>query len=143
MRVDKLTLAALEATLRLYFDEERALREIPILRMLTISSDRLVSRAEAIVLEIGKRPHADFAIGIAREKARVGGGSLPLVLLNSCQVFLEPKKKSSAFVVEKLRQSDPPVLVRVKKNRILFDMRSLREEDDELLLKTLFQVLAL
>jgi L-seryl-tRNA(Ser) seleniumtransferase len=143
LRVDKLTLAALEATLRLYFDEERALREIPILRMLTISSERLVSRAEAIVLEIGKRPHADFAIGIAREKARVGGGSLPLVLLNSCQVFLEPKKKSSAFVVEKLRQSDPPVLVRVRKNRILFDMRSFREEDDELLLKTLSQVLAL
>lgn len=143
LRVDKLTLAALEATLRLYLDEKKALQEIPILRMLTISSERLVARAEAIVSEVKRRSHAGFTIGIAREKARVGGGSLPLVLLNSCQVFLEPQKVSPAMVAEKLRQSNPPVLVRVKKNRVLFDMRSLREEDDETLLKILFQVLAL
>lgn len=141
LRVDKLTLAALEATLRLYLDEERALREIPILRMLTVSNDLLAERAEAIASKI--KSNADYAIGISREKARVGGGSLPLVLLSSVQVFLEPKKTSIAIVVKRLRQANPPVLARVKKNRILFDMRSLREEDDGLLVKTLLKVLAL
>lgn len=141
LRVDKLTLAALEATLRLYLDEEKALREIPILRMLTVSNDLLAARAEAIASKI--KPNADYAIGISREKARVGGGSLPLVLLSSVQVFLEPKKTSIAIVVKRLRQANPPVLARVKKNRILFDMRSLREEDDGLLVKTLLKVLAL
>ncbi len=141
LRVDKLTLAALEATLRLYLDEKKALREIPILRMLTVSTEHLAARAGAIVSAAGEKSHGDFAIGVAREKARVGGGSLPLVLLNSCQIYLESKKMSCAGIVEKLRQSNPPVLVRVKKNRILFDLRSLREEDDELLLKTLLQVI--
>lgn len=141
LRVDKLTLAALEATLRLYLDEEKAIREIPILRMLTASCKSLASRAEAIVFGLQKKLEADFAVGVSREKARVGGGSLPLASLNSCQVFLEPKKLTSETVVKLLRRADPPVLARVRKNRILFDMRSLREEEDGILLDTLLQVL--
>ena len=140
LRVDKLTLAALEATLRLYLDERRAMEEIPILRMLTVTEEDLLSRAETIVSKVKEKPHAGFMVGIAREAARVGGGSLPLALLKSCQVYLEPKNVSPAFIAEKLRRSDPPVLVRVKKNKVFFDLRSLREEDDELLLEALYQV---
>ncbi len=140
LRIDKLTLAGLEATLRLYLDEEKARREIPILRMLTASGDP-AARAEAIVAELKEKLGTAFRVGIAREKARVGGGSLPLALLNSCQVFLEPENMNSGSIAEKLRQADPPVLARVRKNRILFDMRTLREEEDEILLKALLQVL--
>lgn len=74
LRVDKLRLAALEATLRLYLDEKKALQEIPLLRMLTLSAADLQQRAERLAEELKKGLGRAWKIELSREKARVGGG---------------------------------------------------------------------
>jgi L-seryl-tRNA(Ser) seleniumtransferase len=137
LRVDKLTLAALEATLRLYLDEKKALQEIPVLRMLTVPSDVLQHRAEDLAVELKKELGSEWQIGVSREKSRVGGGSLPLVSLPSCQVSLELRGVNAGELAQKLRRSKPPVIARVRKQRVLLDLRSLKEEEDKMLLETL------
>lgn len=142
LRVDKLTLAALESTLRLYLDEEKALREIPILRMLTVSHEILKARAEILAAELAKKLGPEWQIGISRERARVGGGSLPLAALPSYQVTLECAGVSSAELAQILRRARHPVIARVRKKKILLDLRSLQEEDDGMLVKILTETLS-
>lgn len=135
LRVDKMTLAALESTLRLYFDEEKACREIPILRMLTVTSSVLKTRAEIMAAELATRLGPEWRVGISRERARVGGGSLPMASLPSFQVTLECAGASIAGLVKKLREARRPVITRVRKDKILLDLRSLPEEEDEMLIE--------
>ncbi len=134
LRVDKLTLAALEATLRLYLDEELALREIPVLRMLTLPAEALKVRVKRLAAELEGGAGSACRLGISQEKARVGGGSLPQALLPSYQLTLSHRAAGAGILAERLRQAGPPVIVRVKKDRVLIDLRSVSEEDDGLLL---------
>ena len=141
LRVDKLTLAALEATLRLYLDENKALREIPVLRMLTIPPEELLRRAESLAALLTQKLEGRCQVTITREKARVGGGSLPLASLPSMQICLEAPQESAGLLAAKLRRANPPVIVRVHKNRLLLDLRTVQAEEDQLLVQTLLQVL--
>ena len=142
LRVEKMVLSALEATLRLYFDEERAWKEIPVLNMLTLSADELKHRAQNLREQLEQKiPGENYVIGISREKAVVGGGSLPLVSLPSYQLSLEAKDMKARILSEKLRMVELPVLTRVKKRRVLVDLRSVAEEDDETLLEMLSRCL--
>jgi L-seryl-tRNA(Ser) seleniumtransferase len=136
LRVDKLTLAALEATLRLYQDENKALQEIPVLRMLTLPAEALKVRVKILAAELESKVGSFCLVGTSQEKARVGGGSLPQALLPSCQLTLRCPGISAGKLAERLRQASPPVIVRVKKDRVLIDLRSISEEDDSLLLDT-------
>ncbi len=141
LRVDKLSLAALEATLRLYLDENKALREIPVLRMLTLSPEELLRRAESLAGLLTEKLAGRCQVTITREKARVGGGSLPLASLPSMQICLEAPQENAGLLAAKLRRADPPVIVRVHKNRLFLDLRTVREEEDQLLVQTLLQIL--
>src|SRR5205807_2377666 len=106
VRIDKLSLAALSATLALYRDPELARREIPVLAMLEAGEPELTARAEAIVNGIGSGAE------IVRSSARVGGGALPLLELAGPAVALgadaEPEDLARA-----LRSADPPVIARI------------------------------
>ena len=141
LRVDKFTLSALEATLRLYLDPEKALQQIPVFQMLTVPVEKLQARAEKLLSRLEECLGTEYKAGIAREKARVGGGSLPLVSLPSVQVTLENPRISSGEISKRLRKASPPVVARVKKDKVLLDLRSLRAEEDELLIKVLHSVL--
>ncbi len=88
LRIDKLSLAALEATLRLYRDPERAMREVPVLAMLFADPDTLVARAERIAEGIGERARIVTAV------AKIGGGSLPLLELEGPAVALEAEPEA-------------------------------------------------
>ncbi|MDO9536256.1 MAG: L-seryl-tRNA(Sec) selenium transferase, partial [Bacillota bacterium] len=142
LRVDKLTLAALESTLRLYLDEEKALKEIPVLRMLTVSGDLLKKRAEILVRELREKVGESCRVGISQEKARVGGGSMPLVSLPSFQVTLDCPQIKPTALAERLRWGRPPVVARVRNEKVLLDLRSLREEEDRLLLEAVLDILS-
>jgi L-seryl-tRNA(Ser) seleniumtransferase len=115
LRLDKLGLAALEATLQLYRDPERAPREIPVLAMLTADEETLRARAEALAAAIGS------AATIVPAVARVGGGALPL---------LEAPGVGADELAARLRAADPPVIGRIEDDRLLLDPRTL--SDDEL-----------
>jgi L-seryl-tRNA(Ser) seleniumtransferase len=125
MRVDKLTLAALEATLMLYRDPERARREIPVLAMLDVSEDALLERAERIQAGIGATAE------IVRTTSRPGGGALPLLELEGPAVALNG---SAAELAAQLRNGTPPVIARVHEGRVLLDPRTIADDELELVI---------
>src|SRR5207248_2408304 len=118
MRVDKLTLSALEATLRLYLEPARALKEIPLLAMLTEPLEQIEARANSIVNAL--RSHGIEADS-APSTASVGGGAFPTVEIPSRAVII--KANAPAFE-QRMRLGDPPVIGRIANGRQLLDLRS-------------------
>jgi L-seryl-tRNA(Ser) seleniumtransferase len=121
LRLDKLSLAALEATLRLYLDPERARREIPVLAMLTVSAAELSARAGRLADAIGGGASVVGAV------AKVGGGALPLLELPGPAVALEAADPDA--LAARLRAHDPPVAGRIEDGRLLLDPRTLAEDE--------------
>jgi len=119
LRIDKLSLAALEATLALYRDPERARREIPVLAMLEADPAVLQTRAERLASAIGGE--------VVQSVARVGGGALPLLELEGPAVALH--SGSPDDTAARLRASDPPVLARIQDGRVLLDPRTMADEE--------------
>jgi L-seryl-tRNA(Ser) seleniumtransferase len=122
LRIDKLSLAALEATLILYRDPERARREIPVLAMLDADERSLEDRARRLVERIGPSARA------VRAAAKVGGGALPLLELEGPAVSLCAESGTVALA-RALRDGDPPVVARIHDGRVLLDPRTLADAD--------------
>jgi L-seryl-tRNA(Ser) seleniumtransferase len=123
LRADKLTLAALEATLALYREPERALTEIPVLRMLTISADELASRAE----ELARACPASLKPETQPGESAVGGGAFPGAVLPTTVVALDAGALGADGLLLRLRMGDPPIVARVAAGRVLLDPRTLPE----------------
>jgi L-seryl-tRNA(Ser) seleniumtransferase len=117
LRADKLTLAALEGTLGLYLDPARALREVPVLRMLNEPLEPVLARAERLA--------AAVAGGVEQTVARVGGGALPLAELPSYACAVEEE------LAPALRGGEPPVVGVLRDGRLLLDCRTLTDSDAE------------
>jgi len=115
LRIDKLSLAALEATLRLYRDPEQARRDIPVLAMLAVSEEELAARVERIATVPQAR--------VVRGTAKVGGGALPLLELNG-PVVAVPVEWATG-----LRLGDPPIVGRIHEGQLLLDPRTLSDAE--------------
>lgn len=126
LRVDKMTIATLEATLKLYLDEKTALEEIPTLNMISASIEKLREKAEKFT-EIIKKSR--FVAEIIEDKAEVGGGSYPGSQLESIAVKLTHSEKTSTEIERILLSEDIPIITRIKENSIILDMRTLRENE--------------
>jgi L-seryl-tRNA(Ser) seleniumtransferase len=127
MRVDKLTLSALEATLRLYLEPERALREIPVLAMLTVPVSELRSRAHGIT---GRLAASGVAVEVVVSSASVGGGAFPTAAIPSIAIRLPGAPQP---VEQKLRAGAPAVIGRISDGQFLLDLRSVLPREDEML----------
>jgi L-seryl-tRNA(Ser) seleniumtransferase len=136
IRIDKLGLAALEATLRLYREPDRAQREIPILRMLGLSAEAIGARAHALA-EALRSAAPDVSIHIEDERSEVGGGALPLQALPTRVLALRPARGSAMELEARLRRGSPPVLVRIQEDRILLDLRTIADSEEPALLQAL------
>ena len=128
VRIDKLCLAGLEATLRLLREPERAQAEIPVLRMLALSAGAIGERADALVAALSA---ALPGVRCTTEdgESEVGGGALPLQTLSTRLVVLTPPG-SAAGMEGRLRRGTPPVLVRIKGDRVLLDLRTVDPAED-------------
>jgi L-seryl-tRNA(Ser) seleniumtransferase len=122
LRVDKLTLAALEATLSLYRAPERAMREIPVLRMITERPDVVEERAKALSARLGA---AGVAARVVLSTSTIGGGAFPASQLASCAVAL----RDAAKVERALRDAPVPVVARIANGEVLLDMRTVPDDD--------------
>ena len=127
MRVDKMTLAALEATLRSY-EAEKALEEIPTMAMLAVSQEQLKAKAETLCEGLVA---AGCNAQVVETEGQVGGGSVPTKMLKSFAVAMEPKNGSVDEMEEKLRLGMPPIIGRINHDRYLLDVRTLKETDYE------------
>jgi L-seryl-tRNA(Ser) seleniumtransferase len=131
-RLDKMTLAALEATLRLYRDPSRALRDIPTLRMLTTPLDELRTRSEAFASRL--RGIAGLAVEVRDDVAYVGGGSLPDVAVPTVVLALTAANATESELAARLRTGTPAVVGRVQEGKLLIDLRTVFERQEEELL---------
>jgi L-seryl-tRNA(Ser) seleniumtransferase len=127
-RLDKMTLAALEATLRLYLNEERALRDVPVLRMLGTPQKELRPRAEALAARLREIP--GVAAKVREAVAFVGGGSLPEQEMKSAVVALTAADVSDADLASRLRTGTPAVMGRVQRGKLLLDVRTVFAEQE-------------
>jgi L-seryl-tRNA(Ser) seleniumtransferase len=136
LRVDKVTLAGLEATLRHYLDPEEALKEIPALRMLALPLEELKERARQIQenLEGGT-----LEVRVEEGSGRVGGGTYPGAELPTWLIRVRPRSMSAETLAARLRAGDPPVVGRREDDEVLMDLRTVEEKDDRTLVRRLLQ----
>jgi L-seryl-tRNA(Ser) seleniumtransferase len=127
-RLDKMTLAALEATLRMYRNLTRARQEIPTLTMLSTQQPQLLSRAEAVAAQLREIP--GLQVEVRGDFGFVGGGSLPGLQLPTAVLSVTADGVSDAVLGERLRSGTPAVMARVQDGRVLFDLRTVFERQE-------------
>jgi L-seryl-tRNA(Ser) seleniumtransferase len=129
LRIDKLTLLALEETLRMYRDPRIAVKDIPTLRMICYSYESLMERAEQLHALIRGINTENFSVEQADGYSKVGGGALPLQKLKTRLLSLIPAGLSAQRMEKHLRHNAPPVIARVEKDRLMLDMRTIQEKE--------------
>ncbi len=129
LRVDKVTLATLEGTLRLYRDERQALGLIPSLRMLTVSGVELASRARAALRRMRRTLPASVSLKTLPGFSQVGGGTFPLVKIPTSLISVSMAGLSAQQLEQKLRTSPLPIIGRISQGDFLLDLRTLSEQD--------------
>jgi L-seryl-tRNA(Ser) seleniumtransferase len=140
VRLDKMTLASLEATLRLYLHEERALREVPSLQLLAIPLPELGQKAETLAASLRGMP------GVASVRARldeayVGGGSLPDQALKTWVVEVEAQDINDGALARRLRIGDPAVVARLREGKLVLDVRTILKQQEAELVQALRKAL--
>lgn len=125
VRIGKMTVAALEATLREYLDEKRSIREVPTLRMLTVPFEVLEKKASELAVLLAGILEGKAEVYVEKDKSAVGGGAMPNADLPTAVVVLVPREMSAGDLQAALRRGDPAVMARVQENRILFDVRTI------------------
>jgi len=132
MRIDKLTLAGFEATLMEYIDEEKAIENIPTLRMLLQKPEEIKERAKKIAKRL-KREIKDADIKVMEDFSRAGGGALPEMDLPTYVVSIKPYNLSVNELEERLRKGITPIIARIKEDLLIIDARTVQEKDLDIL----------
>ena len=127
VRIDKSSLAALEATLRLYRAPHDPMRQVPVLRMLSEPPSAVEARAHILAQSLSDLPKLD--VSVEATVARVGAGALPEQDLASFAVSLQMKGHSADHLMIALRAGNPPVIGRIERDRVLLDMRTVDPDE--------------
>ncbi len=130
VRVGKLNLAALEATLTLFLDEGRALQEVPTLRMALRSRAEIAEQAERMAAALIERASGLAEISVQDGASQMGSGSLPEQDLPTCLVAISPCATTPGELALRLRQNEPPVFTRIQDEKVLIDPRTLQEGEE-------------
>ncbi|GLC78950.1 L-seryl-tRNA(Sec) selenium transferase [Lacrimispora brassicae] len=127
LRIDKLTLNALELTLRQYLSPETAMEQIPTLKMITEPLERLREKAEHLHSLLVKQPGVQAQV--LETEGQIGGGTMPGVNLPSYAVGISVEGVSPDMLESMLRNNPVPMIARIWKNKVLLDVRTMSEED--------------
>lgn len=137
VRADKLTLAALAATLDLYLTQSTA--QIPVWEMLAASPDSIARRAQAWQSRLAE---LGIDVDTAPSESAVGGGSLPGERLPTTVLVIRPKAGAAEDLLRRLREQEPPVIGRIEQDRVLLDPRTVLPDEDDPLLGAVTRALA-
>lgn len=129
LRIDKLTLLALEETLRLYRDEKVAVKEIPTLKMMLEPYRSLRKKAKQLLKMTGTLKTKNFSLELRDGSSMVGGGALPLLELPTRLFCLVPGNLSSQFMEVWLRSYDPPLITRLEREKVIIDVRTVQRKE--------------
>ena len=139
MRVGKMTLAALNATLQLYRNVDQAEQSVPILQMLSMPKENLKLRAEKIATQLASNSQLKDVV-VVEDHSMLGGGSLPTQRIPTWCVSFAAVEESINSIANAMRQAKPPVFGRVNKDRMLLDMRTVRPSEDLALVDAMLSV---
>lgn len=139
LRVDKFTISALEATLRLYLDEEIAIKKIPTLRMLTYTNKELYDRANILKNKLEKTG-SNLKFDVIEVESEVGGGSLPLEKLPSYAVSIDSEVISTEYIEKRLRKNRVPIIVRIIKDKVILDIRTIDDGELDIIAKAISEL---
>jgi L-seryl-tRNA(Ser) seleniumtransferase len=142
VRIDKLSLAALEATLRGYLEGEKALATIPTLAMITCPLEKIRQRAERVQAALQAQARPSVLVTIEEQRSEVGGGALPAASLPTYCVAIHSPNVAPHRLEAALRGADPAVVGRIKGEKVLLDLRTIREEEVALLIAAAGPILA-
>jgi len=141
LRLDKLTLAALEATLRLYLKPPQVVRELRVLRAITSPYDAVKRRARKLLTHLRRVIKGDVSFVLKKGSSYTGGGALPMMEIPTALLCVSSKKISATVLEKRLRSYKIPVIARIEEDRVTFDLRTVEEEELKILgaaLKTAF-----
>lgn len=141
LRIDKMTLAALEATLRIYLDEEKAAKEIPGIAMLTKNILEIKKDAQKLAKMIKNNIEGKFKIEVLKDFSQVGGGAMPLESLETYVVAISSTEISLDKLEYELRENDTPIITRISKEKMLFDVRTIFEDEYKIISQALHRII--
>jgi L-seryl-tRNA(Ser) seleniumtransferase len=139
VRVGKLTLAVLEATLKLFLDESIALRELPTLQMLRRDFSEITKDADGLALDLNESV-SGVAVTTIGGFSQMGSGSLPAQNLPTTLVALRPENISAELLAQKLRQYSTPIFTRIQNDQVLIDPRTLLNGDDNIIVEAMIEI---
>ncbi|MFC1890207.1 L-seryl-tRNA(Sec) selenium transferase [Thermodesulfobacteriota bacterium] len=137
LRVGKLTLAALQATLTAYLDPAETFASIPALRMITAPPGEVRARARRLCRALRRILPSGFEAEVRPGVSHVGGGALPLAELPTHVVALAPGRTSVDNLAKRLRTSRPSVIARIEADRLLFDLRTVADDEVGLIVEAM------
>jgi L-seryl-tRNA(Ser) seleniumtransferase len=140
LRIDKFTLAALEATLMHYLRPADAVKKLRSLKALTEPVTAVKKRAEKLIAKLQNEKFDSLKFTLREDFAAAGGGSLPTQQIPTVLVAIKNKKMSASRMEDKLRKQDVPIIVRVDKDEILLDLRTVAEDDFAFIVDGLKQI---
>lgn len=140
VRVGKLTLAALEATLKLFLDQSVALREVPTLQMLQRTPEAIREHAERLATQLEKR--TELEVTTIGGFSQMGSGSLPAQNLPTTLVAISADGVSADGLAHRLRLYETPVFTRIQSEQVLIDWRTLRDGDDRIIIEAVTNAIA-
>jgi L-seryl-tRNA(Ser) seleniumtransferase len=141
LRIDKFTLAALEATLMHYLNPAAAVKKLRSLKALTEPVAAVKKRAEKLIEKLQKEKFDSLKFSLREDFAAAGGGSLPTQQVPTVLVAVKNKTMQTSKMEEKLRTLEVPVIARVDKDEILLDLRTVAEDDFPFIIEGLKQII--
>ena len=129
LRIDKLTLAALETTLRYYLDEDKAVEQIPTLKMILVKEEELHKRAKKLLRVLAPLRSDSIEIAMSKTFSEIGGGALPLQKLPTRAISIHTTHSSVNDLEKAMRHFHIPVIGRIEKGRYLLDLRTIRDDE--------------
>lgn len=137
LRIDKITLAALEGTLKMYLDESLAVEKIPTLYMILSDEKTHEKRAYELSERLKKELNDNWRIKVDKDYSMVGGGSMPEEKINTYVVKIKNSVYKPVQLEEILRKNEPPIIIRISKDEIIMDLRTIYDKDFEIIVEAL------
>nr|WP_246517059.1 L-seryl-tRNA(Sec) selenium transferase [Clostridium aciditolerans] len=128
LRIDKMTLAALEGTLKYYLDESEAVKNIPTLHMILSSKEEHKKRAQRLKRKLQNKVN-NFKFALEEDYSMVGGGSMPAERIETYVIKVKSDKFSPQELERKLRENETPIIIRVSNNEVVLDLRTIFDKD--------------
>ncbi len=142
LRIDKLTLSALEGTLLCYLNGNKACDSLPTLNMISMPYERLRRRAQKILRKAKSKSLFSWEVSVKKDYSQVGGGALPLMRIPTAVIAIRSRGEPIELLEQRLRKYDPPIIARIFKEELLLDCRTIQRDEDDYVAGVLSEILS-